>query len=202
MASLERKLSFVCLKLLEGSWTECCSPSKLAAWARPSWRWARGSPTWVEKIPERSQTEANKTIPFSLLFSKNSETKTNHPNEHTQLRSTWSEQSPTRWTRNTDNMATSTATSSTYVSQRSSGSCDQLSTWDTPRETTTEPAAPDRKPSDWKTSPKVRSWSAWKNQQYIICFEQYMVTVLHSVHEGVQYNDVTSWIMTCHSHVT
>ena len=30
------------------------SPSKLAAWARPSWQWARGSPTWVEKIPERS----------------------------------------------------------------------------------------------------------------------------------------------------
>ena len=49
--------------------------------ARPSWRWARGSPTWVKKIPEKSLKEANTTIPFSLLSSKNFETMTNRPNQ-------------------------------------------------------------------------------------------------------------------------
>ena len=111
------------------------TPSKLAAWARPSWRWARGSPTWVNKIPEKSLKEANTTIPFSLLSSRNSETMTNRPREHTRPPSNWCAQSSTRLTQNTNEMATSIAMSSNCASRRSSGSCDQLNTWATPSST-------------------------------------------------------------------
>ena len=41
--------------------------SELALWSRPSWQWARGSPTWVESIPASKFMDLRSTIPFKLV---------------------------------------------------------------------------------------------------------------------------------------
>ena len=128
------------------------SPSKLAAWAKPCWRWARGSPTWVDKIPEKSRSEARKTIPYWLLSSRNSVTTMNQRSAPSLPPSTLYERSPTHSSPHTTSTGTSTNMSSSCASLHSSGSCDRQNTWDTLPETMTEPAAHARRHSDWKTS--------------------------------------------------
>ncbi len=49
--------------------------SGLAQWTKPYWRWARGSPTWVNQIHESKYTQTS-SIPYSLLSSKLSPTTT------------------------------------------------------------------------------------------------------------------------------
>ena len=53
--------------------------STLAQWRMPSWQWARGSPTWVDQIPARSPLDQTKMIPYSLISSAPSQTKTPQP---------------------------------------------------------------------------------------------------------------------------
>jgi hypothetical protein len=60
------------------------SLSELIPWTRPYWRWARGSPTWVSRIPEKRLLDPDTTIPYSLLSSRPCPTKTAPPLGSTQ----------------------------------------------------------------------------------------------------------------------
>lgn len=51
--------------------------SELTQWRKPSWQWERGSPTWVNLIPDSKMEKGHPTIPYSLLSSKPSATKMN-----------------------------------------------------------------------------------------------------------------------------
>ncbi len=97
--------------------------SELAQWIRPYWRWARGSPTWVARIPESRFADPSETIPYSKLSSSASRTKTTQPPEPTLPTSPSSADSQIASTPTTASMASSTNTSSTSSSSPSSGSC-------------------------------------------------------------------------------
>ena len=96
--------------------------SELAQWIKPYWRWARGSPTWVSKIPESRFSDPAETIPYSKLTSRASPTKTTLPRASTPPTSPSSEACPTSSTLTTPKAAPPTGTSSTSSSSRSSGS--------------------------------------------------------------------------------
>ena len=100
----------------------------LSKWIKPFWRWARGYPTWVDSIPESKLRAPHETIPYSLLSSKASATKTHLPHESTRPTSTSSRGSQTRWTSNTKCMDPSISTSSTSPLSPSTGSSGLAST--------------------------------------------------------------------------
>ena len=119
--------------------------SELAQWIKPYWPWARGYPTWASQIPDSSPQEGS--IPYSLLSSRHSETKTHQPAAPTPPTSPSSEGSLTPSTLLTLSGAASTPTSSTSSSSPSSGCSDLPSTWSQPS------LKPELKPSNSPTSP-------------------------------------------------
>jgi hypothetical protein len=91
--------------------------SELTLWTKPSWRWARGSPTWVNQIPASRFTPSDQTprhcIPYSLLSSKPCETTMTLPAAPTRPMSPSSAPSSTSSTLTTLNLGPPIATSST-----------------------------------------------------------------------------------------
>ena len=117
---------------------------ELTQWTRPSTPWPRGSPTWVDPIRERVDQEEN-FIPYTLLSSRLSETKTTPVPEPTQPTSPSSASSTTSSTSTTPNSALSTSTSSTSSSSPSTGSYAQPNTPSPPtRRAALRPSSTDR----------------------------------------------------------
>ena len=86
--------------------------SELIRWTKPSLPWARGSPTWVDQIPENKAPEEN-CIPYSLLSSRPSATPTIQQPEPTPPTSSSFESSMQSLMSTMPNMVPSTSTSST-----------------------------------------------------------------------------------------
>ena len=93
--------------------------SALIPWVKNSKPLARGSPTWTSQIPARKQA-LQTSIPYSLLSSRPSETKTTLPPVSTLATSPYSKVSSTPSTLSTRPGVPSTLTSSISVSSRSS----------------------------------------------------------------------------------
>ena len=129
------------------------SLSHLIQWRKPYWRWARGSPTWVNQIPEKKLTDLETTIPYWLLSSTASNGRTTRQSAPTPPTSpssaTWSRPSTPKTLRR----GTPTNTSSTFASSLSTGSFGQPST---PNHLTREAV---RKPSASVTSPSTSAIS-------------------------------------------
>jgi hypothetical protein len=126
------------------------SLSELVRWRTPSWPWARASPYWVSRIPERKLLEPTGTIPYWLISSKPSPMLTTLPLAHTPPTSPSSNTCPKCSTPRTLCTGAPTSTPSTSASSASTGSC-------APPSTSTPPATAAPKPSGLKTSP---SWWA------------------------------------------
>ena len=121
--------------------------SELMQWRKPFWRWGRGSPTWVNLIPESRLQAQTGTIPYWLLSSRPAVTKTLLPPAPTQPTSPSSITSTKSSTSTTRQMGPSTATPSTSSLSPSTGSSAQLSTWSPPIQ------MPGLRPSSSVTSP-------------------------------------------------
>jgi len=136
------------------------SLSQLIQWRTPYWRWGRGSPTWVNRIPEKKFTDPATTIPYWLLSSTASSAPTTLPNAPTQPTYQSSAAWPKNWTPNTRLLATPTNTSSTSASSPSTGSCDLPNTPTPPRrKADLRPSASATSPSTWarsSTPPRTR----------------------------------------------
>ena len=90
----------------------------------PFWRWGRGSPTWVDQIQEKTLLEAPGTIPYSLLSSKPSATRTTLPSAPTLPTfpsSATCMKYSTHYTRSTDKPTNMSSTSPSLPSTGSSG---------------------------------------------------------------------------------
>lgn len=122
----------------------------LAQWRKPSWRWARGSPHWVSRIPERKFQDQTGTIPYWLLTSTPSQTKTTRTPAPTQRTSPSSNTCTTSSIPLIPSTESSTYTSSTSASSGSSG-------FFGPRNTSQPTQKAVRRPSAYRTS---LSWSA------------------------------------------
>ena len=97
--------------------------SQLILSRTPYWRWARGSPTWVDQIPEKKLLDPTGTIPYSLLSSKVSATRTTRPNGPIRQISRSSATSGLSLASTTPSTAVSTDTSAISPSLPSTGSC-------------------------------------------------------------------------------
>ena len=129
------------------------NPSELAVYSKPYWQWARGSPTWVNRIPAETLASRDEIIPYSLLSSRSSRMTTTLRNEPTLSPSTCSDNSPKSWTRATPRKAASTSMRLTSASWPSTGLCAPGSIPVSPAATKTPPAARARKPFVSKMSP-------------------------------------------------
>lgn len=98
------------------------SLSQLIQSRTPYWRWGRGLPTWVNRIPERKLLDPSETIPYSLLSSRPSATKMTLPNAPTPQTSPSSGTCPTSSTPKTRTLAGPTPRSLTSPSLPSTGS--------------------------------------------------------------------------------
>lgn len=87
--------------------------SGLIQWPKPSRQWARGSPTWVNRILPSKLTDPTGSIPYWLLSSKACVTKTPPRGGRTPSASSSSGASATPSTPTTTSLAPSTSTSST-----------------------------------------------------------------------------------------
>ena len=93
--------------------------SQLVQSRMPYWRWGRGSPTWVNQIPAKKFLDPPGTIPYSLLSSRGSVTKTTQPNAPilpTYRSSATSGPSSTLTTQNLDVRTNTSATSPSLAS--------------------------------------------------------------------------------------
>ena len=97
------------------------SLSELIPWIRPYWPWDRGSPTWVNLIPESSRAKTS-SIPYSMLSSEASARKTIQPPASTPATSPSSSSFKRSSTPPITCSAGSTPTPSTSSSWPSSGS--------------------------------------------------------------------------------
>ena len=98
------------------------SLSELLPWRTPYWRWARGSPTWVNRIREKKSPEDNETIPYWLLSTGPCATAMTQQDEPTPPTSPSSAGWKKPWTWNMLRTGAPIEPSSTSSSSRSSGS--------------------------------------------------------------------------------
>ena len=127
----KRPSSPTCWSLGSDTATEggCKTPSEVAQWIRPSWQWARGSPTWVSSIHAKKFQDPNETIPYSALSSRASRTKTTLHHAATLPMSPSSVRWPRPWTPPMKDLAAPTMWSSSSRWWPSSGFSAQQSTW-------------------------------------------------------------------------
>ena len=102
--------------------------SALVQWTKPSWPWARGSPTWVNSIPAKNLEDPNTSIQYTALSSSGSKTKTTRPPESTPPMSPSSAPCTTAWTLTMQSKESPTKSPSTSASSASTGCSGPLNT--------------------------------------------------------------------------
>ena len=147
LTSTAKKTSSPTSSSLPSATADADKPTTLSAlkqWTKPSWRWGRGSPTWVSQIPASKSTPEEAPphcIPYSLLSSKPYGMKTTQNPVPTQPTSPSFVPSSTPSTPKTPNMVLPTRTSSTLSLSPSIGSSGQLSTWTRPPKVVRRPSS-------------------------------------------------------------
>ena len=144
--------------------TSSCSASDFTAPAKrvnlsglvqsrtPYWRWARGSPTWVNQIHEKKFRDPTGSIPYSLLSSRGSATTKTLPSAPTQSTSPSSVTCGQSSGQTTQPPALPTGTSATSPLLLSTGSSDPPSTLPAPAKVGLKPSVSVTSSSPWETS--------------------------------------------------
>ena len=128
------------------------SLSSLVQSRMPCWRWARGSPTWVNQIPERKFQDPAATIPNWLLTSRDSATTKNPPSAPTRPTFQFSDTCGRSSGSTTLPQAMPTGSSATYQLLPSTGSCGPPSTPLVPVLAVPKPSDSRMSSSPWETS--------------------------------------------------
>jgi hypothetical protein len=126
----------------------------LRQWRKPSWPSERASPSWVARIPASKFLEQTGTIPYWLVSSSPSPTRTTPPSAPTRQTSPSSTTSTPRLPPRTRPPAEPSSTPSTSPSWGSSG-CSVR------RNTSPAPARAVPRPSPWPTSPSKHPSALW-----------------------------------------
>ena len=133
---LSRKKNGLATSSSSASATESSAPpttlSELTQWIKPFWPWARASPTWTSRIPERKVNTPETSIPYSLISSVPCDEKTILRPEPTLSMSPSCAPSRMPLISNIPETESSTSTSLTSSLSPSSGCYDRRST-PTPR---------------------------------------------------------------------